>query len=99
MKQILYEHRQLYPQDPLPLLYHKDATLLLRFKALFYAPLFGVKKLTEYDLKEHALETVIGRNYQSSTLNQFLGQLECLNAGYGLMPALITDDHGKISGR
>ena len=77
------------PDDSFPLLNHGRETIERRFKALIYAPLFGIGKLTEYDMKEHALETIIGRGYQSSTLNQFLGQLERVEAGEALVPALI----------
>ena len=69
------------PDDSFPLLNHGSETLERRFKALLFASLFGIGKLTEYDIKEHALETIIGRGYQSSTLNQFLGQLERVGSG------------------
>lgn len=55
-----------------------------------------IGKLTEFDVKEHALETVINRSYQSSTLNQFLGQLERVNAAESIMPALIPEESGDI---
>ncbi len=69
MKQAIDVHTENHPEDCFPLLGHRDDTLLCRFKALFFAPLFGVGKLVEYDVREHALETVIGKGYQSSTLN------------------------------
>ncbi len=59
-----------HPDDSSPLLCHRQETLMPRFKALFYAPLLGIGKLTEFDVREHPLETLIGRGYQSSTLNQ-----------------------------
>ncbi len=31
-----------HPEENFPLLFHREETLLLRFKALFYAPLFGI---------------------------------------------------------
>ena len=68
-----------------------------RFKALFYAPLFGVKKLSELDVKEHPLQTLIGQDYQSSTLNQFLGQLERVGVGGALMGFLPQGGHRQIS--
>jgi hypothetical protein len=85
-----------HPNDSFPLLSHKTDTLGCRLKALLYAPLFGIGKLTEYDVKDHALKTVIGRGYQSSTMNQFLGQLERINAGDCLMPALISEQKGTM---
>ncbi len=91
-KQAIDIHTENHPEDSFPLLGHRDDTLLCRFKALFFAPLFGVGKLIEYDVREHALETVIGRGYQSSTLNQYLGQLERINVAPMLMNALIPAD-------
>lgn len=84
------------PEDKFPLLGHREETLHARFKALFYAPLFEIGKLSEFDCKEHPLKTLIGRGYQSSTLNQFLGQLERIDAGEWLMPALLPAQCGKI---
>lgn len=78
------------------LLSHKDETLLVRFKALFYAPLLGIGKLTEFDYQENCLCTLIGRDYQSSTLRQYLGELERINAGQILVKALLKPDSGKI---
>ena len=79
------------PDDSFPLLKHRNKTIEMRFKALFYAPLMGIGKLTEFDVTEHCLENIIGRNYQSSTLNQFLGQLERIDAAEFLMPALVSN--------
>ena len=58
----------------------------------FSAPLFGIDKLIEYDVREYALENVIGRSYQSTILNQFLAQLEWIDAAPTLMNALATID-------
>lgn len=98
LKQGIESYKEEHPNADFPLLDHRDETLMLRFKALFYAPLFDIGKLTEFDYKEHALETVIGRGYQSSTLNQFLGQLERIDAADYLMPALVpASGGGEIS--
>jgi hypothetical protein len=78
-----------HPDADFPLLHHQEETLLRRFQALFYGPLFGIGRLTEFDVKEHPLDTLIGRSYQSSTLTQFLGQLERIDAGDVLLPALV----------
>ncbi len=96
LKEAIENHKGSNPSDSFPLLNHKEETLKCRFKALLYCPLFGIGKLTELDIKEHALQTVIGRGYQSSTLNQFLGQLERVNAAQTLMPALIPEKQGNI---
>jgi len=84
------------PDASFPLLHHSDETLMLRFKALFYAPLLGIGKLTELDYKEHALATLIGRTYQTTTLVQYLGQLERINAGKMLVDILLPSESGRF---
>ena len=85
-----------HPGDAFPLLSHRDKTLLLRFKAIFYAPLLGINKLTEFDYKGNCLESLIGRSYQSSTLTQYLGDLERIDAGQQLRNILIPENPGNI---
>ena len=94
LQQRIQEYGDAHSGVDFPLLHHKEETLLRRFQALFYGPLFGIKKLTEFDVKEHPLDTLIGRSYQSSTLNQFLGQLERIDAGEALLPAFVPTDAG-----
>jgi hypothetical protein len=96
LKDVIEKYKIEHPAESFPLLGHKVDTLKYRFKALLYAPLFGIGKLTEYDLKEHALQTIIGRSYQSSTLNQFLGQLERVDVAEALMPSLNCGEQGSI---
>jgi hypothetical protein len=74
LQQAIHAYRTQHPEEDLPLLHHTEETLLLRLQALFYAPLCGIGKLTEFDVKEHPLLTLQGRSYHSSTLSQFLGQ-------------------------
>ncbi|MEE9148345.1 MAG: hypothetical protein V3U27_13200 [Candidatus Tectomicrobia bacterium] len=71
------------------LLHHREATLLRRLQAILLAPLLGIERLSEFDTHETPLETIIGQSYQSSTLTQFLGQLERINAAEALMPLLL----------
>ena len=86
------------PESSFPLSNHREETVLLRFKALFYAPLFGIGKLTESDVTEHSSEAVIGQSYQSSTPNQYLSQSERIDASEFLMPALVSDvPEGEIA--
>ena len=85
-----------HPDEAFALLQHREETLKARFKALFYAPLFDMGKLSQFDYQEHPLETLLGRTYQSSTLNQFLGQLERIDAATWLMPVLVAAQSGKI---
>ncbi len=97
LEQAIEGHKQTHPDDAFPLLHHRRQTLLRRFQALFFAPLFGIERLTGFDPCEHALPTLIGRGYQSSTLNQFLGQLERIDAAEALMPALLVAQAGEIN--
>ncbi len=67
-----------------------------RFEALFFAPLLGIDRLSELSIREHPLQTLLGRGYQSATLSQFLGQLERVGAAETLMPVLVADGAGRI---
>ncbi len=90
-------YRQAHPDADFALLHHRRETLQRRFQALLLAPLFGIEVLTEFDRREHALATVIGRSYQSTTLNQFLGQLERIDAAEALIPALSVATCGSLN--
>ena len=68
-----------------------------RFQALFFAPLLGIDRLTAFDTHEHPLGTLLGRGYHSSTLSQFLGQLERVGAAEALMPTLVPAQAGQIT--
>jgi hypothetical protein len=96
LRQAVAAHKQTHPEDGFALLHHLESTLLQRFKALFFAPLLGIKRLSEFDSREHGLKTLIGRGYQSSTLSQFLGQLERIDAAESLMPVLLANESGPI---
>src|SRR2546428_8003591 len=86
----------MHPDDDFALLHHRKSTLLHGFQALFYAPLLGIDRLSEFDTREHPLQTLIGHGYQSSTLSQFLRQLERVDAAESLMPVLVADRAGSI---
>lgn len=90
-------YRQTHPEEDFPLLHHRRETLQRRFQALFFAPLFGIHALTEFDRRAHPLATLIGRGYPSTTLNQFLAQLERLDAAPALMPTLAVATCGQIN--
>jgi len=81
----------------LPCYINREQTLRHRFQALFFAPLFGIEHLTEFDTREHPLATLLGRSYQSSTLTQFLGQLERVRAAEALVPTLVPAQAGQIT--
>ena len=61
------------------------------------APLFGIEHLTAFDTHEQPLQTLLGRGYHSTTLSQFLGQLERIDAAAALQPALVPDKTSRIT--
>lgn len=97
LKQAIEAHKHAQPEDDFALLQHHERTLERRFQALFFAPLFGIERLSEFDTREHPLETLLGRGYQSSTLHQFLGQLERVDAAEALLPALLPRQPTQIA--
>ena len=97
LQQAIKKYKEENPKETFDLLSHYPETLLRRFQALFYAPLLGIQKLTQYDVKEHSLSDLLGRNYQSSTLNQFLGHLERIDAAESLMPLLSWGESGELA--
>ena len=97
LTQAVAAHKHTHPDDDFALLHHRESTLLRRFQALFFAPLFGIDRLTAFDTHEHPLVTLLGRGYHSSTLSQFLGQLERVDAAEVLLPALLPVQTGPIT--
>jgi hypothetical protein len=97
LTQAIETHKHAHPDDDFALLHHREQTLRHRFQALFFAPLFGIEHLTEFDTREHPLATLLGRSYQSSTLTQFLGQLERVGADEALVPTLVPAQAGQIT--
>lgn len=89
-------YKEEHPEETFPLLSHKRQTITMRFKALFYAAFFGIGKLTEYDVKEHGLEALIGRGYQNNTLRQFLGELERIDVADTLISLLTSSNQGQL---
>jgi len=96
LTQAIHTYRTQHPDDDFPLLHHREQTLRRRFQALLFAPLLGIKTLTAFDTHEHPLPTLLGQGYHSSTLRQFLGQLERLDAAAALMPALVPQQGGQM---
>jgi hypothetical protein len=97
LTQAIETHKHTYPDDDFALLHHREQTLRHRFQALFFAPLFGIEHLTEFDTRAHPLATLLGHSYQSSTLTQFLGQLERVGADEALVPTLVPAQAGQIT--
>jgi flagellar biosynthesis GTPase FlhF len=96
LKEAISEHQRTHPGEDFALLHHRDATLRRRFQALVLAPLLGIERLSSFDTQEHPLETLIGGSYQYTTLSQFLGQLERVEAGSSLRPILLPAQGGKL---
>ena len=97
LTQAVEVHKHTHPDEDFALLHHRESTLLRRFQALFFAPLFGIDRLTAFDTHEHPLATLLGRGYHSATLRQFLGQLERVDAAEVLLPALLPVQTGPIT--
>jgi hypothetical protein len=89
-------YQGMHPGDDFALLHHLDVTLRHRFEALLLAPLLGIERLSAFDTQEHPMETLIGQSYQATTLSQFLGQLERIEAAPWLMPILLPAQGGKL---
>jgi hypothetical protein len=97
LTQAVEAHKHTHPGDDFALLHHRESTLLRRLQALLFAPLFGIDRLPAFDTHEHPLATLLGRGYHSSTLSQFLGQLERVDAAEVLLPALLPAQTGPIT--
>jgi hypothetical protein len=97
LQQAIEAHKSAHPADNFALLHHRGQTLRRRFAALFLAPLFGIEHLTAFDTHEQPLQTLLGRGYHSTTLSQFLGQLERIEAAAALQPALVPDKTRRIT--
>jgi hypothetical protein len=97
LQQAIQTYKDAHPEEDFALLHHHQQTLLRRFQALFFAPLLGIKMLTGFDTHEHPLPTLVGRGYHSSTLLQFLGQLERVEAAPALLPTLVLGQPGPIT--
>ena len=97
LTQALAAQKRAAPDDDLALVHHREQTLCRRFQARCFAPLVGLARLTAFDTHEPPLETRLGRGYHSSTLSQFLGQRERIDAAAALLPALVPAHAGPIS--
>jgi len=97
LPQAVEAYKHTHPGDDFALVHHREQTLVRRFQALFFAPLLGINRLTAFDTHEHPLQTLLSRGYHSSTLRQFLGHLERINASEALMPALLPAKAGQMT--
>jgi hypothetical protein len=97
LQQATAAYKRSHPEADFALLHHREATLRRRFEALFFAPLFGIERLTEFDTQKHSLPTLLGWGYHSSTLSQFLGQLERVGAAEALLSVLVPAQPGCLA--
>lgn len=95
LTQAIEAHTRTHPDDDFALLHHREQTLMRRLQALFFAPLVGLERLSDCDTHEHPLTTLLGRGYQSATLQQFLGQLERVGAAEPLLSTRIPEQVGQ----
>jgi hypothetical protein len=96
LKEAIRAYQRTHPDDDFALLHHRDITLSHRFEALLLAPLLGIERLSAFDTQEHPMATLIGQSDQSTTLSQFLGQLERIEAAPWLMPTLLPAQGGQL---
>jgi hypothetical protein len=90
-------HKHTPPDEDCALVHHRESTLLRRFQALFFAPWFGIDRLTAFDTHEPPLATLLGRGSHSATLRQCLGQRDRVDAAEVLRPALFPVQTGPIT--
>jgi hypothetical protein len=95
LQEAIGAYQRTHPDEDFALLHHRDTTLRHRFEALVLAPLLGIERLSEFDTQEHPMATLIGHSYQYTTLSQFLGQLERIDAAPWLLPILFPAS-GKL---
>src|SRR5215510_11779210 len=97
LQKAIEAYKATQPDDAFALGHHRAQTLVRRWQALFFAPLLGIDRLTRVDTHEHPLPTLLGGGYHSSTLRQFLGQLERIGAAETLMRTLLPAKAGQMA--
>src|SRR3989475_1433152 len=97
LTQAVETHQHTHPDDDFALFQHREQTLRHRCQALFFAPLFGLEPLTEFDTRAHPLATLRGRSSHSATLTPCLGHLERVRADEALGPTLVPAPAGQIT--
>lgn len=100
---MIEEYKKAYPDEDFRLLKTSRKTIAEKWKALNLLALAGIKKLSELDYQQHDLDRILvdGKAYSYSTLRQFLGELERINAGLSLknlLPQCATGDWAYIDG-
>ena len=87
-------------KEEFALLRHLESTILSRFMTLVMLPLLGIGRLSELSRKQIDISgvNINGVNYAYSTLSQFLGQMERVNAGEYLQQTLCLWDRELAEG-
>ena len=97
IKAILYGiefYQQIGGEGEFRLLHARIETIKKKWKALTMISLLQINRLSELDYHEHHMGQVLGYEYSYSTLTQFLGQLERIDAGYYLNIILSREAEG-----
>ena len=77
---MIEHYRQQHPDERFRLLQSKPQTIAKKWQALTILPLLDIGKLSELDYKPHNMREILGYHYGSSSLTQFLGELERIGA-------------------
>ena len=85
-----------HPEDDFALVHPRESTLLQRLQALCFAPLVRIDRLSAFDTRAHALQTLSGHGYQRATLRQCLGQRARVDAAGSLLSVLGAHRTGSI---
>lgn len=95
----IYELIKVYkkenPKENFRLLNARKTSIEKRWRALMVLPLLNIDKPSQLDYKEHDMVSVLGYSYSYSTLTQFLGELERVNAGAFLKLILSKSAQGE----
>ena len=89
------EYKGKMPGEQFRLLNAGEKTIEKKWKALSLLPLLGIKKISEIDYCQHYLPSVLGEKYSSSTLTQFLGELERIDVGESFKLLLSSNADGE----
>ncbi len=77
-----------HPHEHFEMASHRLTTIIRRFQALFFAPLLGIKTLAQFDRQDQSMFQLLGFDYKTATMRQFLTDLERIHAADVLIPLL-----------
>ncbi len=90
-----------HPHEYFEMASHRPTTIIRRFQALFFAPLLGIKTLAQFDRQDQSMSQLLGFDYKTATMRQFLSDLERIHAADALIPLLsegTSSELGYIDG-